>query len=140
MSRGPSTLSAPPPDISQGYDGTVVKVYGPSLYHIGPNGPEFPLLSQEVPRMAVPQTPYTCGNTQKEWEAKPAVYFFTRGRHGVRLIDALQGKFEGIDERDAHPFGQSCRGITIRMHVGSRGYHVALLLIFSTVFGVHFEH
>lgn len=112
-----------------------MKVYGPPLYrvgpnglewceespyfHIGPDGPEFPLLSHEDSRVKVPQHPYTCGNTQKEWRPKPAICFFTWERLGVKLTDALDGKFNGMNNRDDFPFGEDCRGITIRMHVGS---------------------
>ena len=67
----------------------------------------------------VPQPPYECGNTQKNWDRKSSVYFSTKGRLGVKLLDAVNGKFEGIDNRDDFPFDEACRGITIRIHVGS---------------------
>ena len=103
----------------QGRDGTVVKVYGPPLHHyIGPNGPEFPLFSQEDPRAKVPQLPYECGNTQKNWVAKPPIHFFTQDCLGVRLLNARDGVLEGVNDRDKPPFDIVCRGITIRIHVG----------------------
>ena len=103
---------------SQKHDGTVI-VYGPALGDIGPGGEEFLLLSQENWRVAVPQLRYTCGNTQKGWEPKPTIYFSTSKRPGVKLSDVIQGKFNGVDGRDEFPFGEDCRGITIRMHVRS---------------------
>jgi hypothetical protein len=121
VSSSSSPLSVPLLIYSQGHDGTVVRVYGPPLdYYIGPNGLEFPLLSQE----AVPQPPYTCGNTQKDWEAKPPIYFFTKDRPGVKLLNARDGMFEGVNDRDQPPFDAVCRGITIRIHVGSYGHWV----------------
>jgi hypothetical protein len=67
----------------------------------------------------VPQSPYKCGNTQKHWVPKPPILFFTRGYIGVNLYNALEGMFEGVEERDEHPFDATCQGITIRVHVGS---------------------
>ena len=83
---------------------------------IGPVCPEFPPLSQEYSRVMGLQTPVECGNAQ-EYVPKPPI-LFTRGYLGVKLSDALYWMFEGIDRRDEHPF-DACRGITIRIHVGS---------------------
>jgi len=40
------------------------------------------------------------------------------GCPGVKLVDALERRFEGIDNRDDFPFGEDCdfNGITIRIH------------------------
>ena len=97
-------------------------VFGPPLDQFGPNGPEFPLLSQGDSRVLVPQVQYTCGNTQKDWGPKRTILFFTRDWLGVKLLNALQGKFVEMNDR---PFGEDCRGITIRMHVGSCGHRIA---------------
>ena len=102
-------------------DGTVVRVYDPSLGDIGSNNLEFPLVSQGDLRVVVPQPPYSCGSTEKSWERKPTIYFSMTGRLGVKLLDVVNGKFEGMDERDEWPFDDSCRGITIRIHVSSWG-------------------
>jgi len=102
----------------QEYDGTITKVFGPPLPQILPNGPDFRHLSQDL-RVVVPQLAYACGNTQKSWDQKPVILFFTRGRLGVKLSNAVNEDFKGIDERDEFPFDANCRGITIRMHVGS---------------------
>jgi hypothetical protein len=96
-----------------------VRVYGPPLgNHIGPNGPEFPLLSQEYSRVEVPQPPYECGNPQKDWVPKPPVLFFTRGSLGVKLHGVRDGMFEGVNDRDKPPFDAACHAITIGTHVG----------------------
>ena len=119
VSQSPSTLSIPLLIFPQIRDGTIVRVYGPPLgHHIGPNGPEFPLLSQEDSRAMIPQPPYECGNPQKDWVSKPPIHFFTRGFIGVKLRGARNGMFEGVDDRDEPPFDAACRGITIRIHVG----------------------
>ena len=106
---------------SQRPDGTVLAVFGPPLpdIDIGPGG-SLPLhLSQEHLRAVVPQVRYKCGNTQKDWESKPTIYFFTSDCLGVKLSEAFRGNFKGMNDRDDSPFGAECRGITIRMHVGS---------------------
>ena len=100
-------------------------VFGPPLDQFGPDGSEFPLLSQGDSRVLVPQVPYTCGNTQKDWIPKKTILFFTRESLGIKLLDALNGKFEGMNDRDASPFSEDCRGISIKMHVGSRGHRIA---------------
>ena len=75
--------------------------------------------------MAVPQIPYKNGNTQKGWKPEPTIYFYTRDRLGVKLFDALQGRFEGIHDRDTFQLGENCRGITIRMHVGCLSHRIS---------------
>jgi len=69
----------------------------------------------------LPLLPYTCGNTQKNWDQKPSIGFSTMGRPGVKLLDAANEEFKGIDDRDDSPFDAVCRGITIRIHVGPWG-------------------
>ncbi|KAF9650353.1 hypothetical protein BDM02DRAFT_1465740 [Thelephora ganbajun] len=101
------------------YDNTVLGAYDPSLPQSFSNDPEFPLLSQEDLRVVVPQPPYECGNNQREWDQKPSILFSTGGHPGVRLFDAANGTFSGIDDRDGFPFNANCRGVTIRIHVGS---------------------
>jgi len=102
----------------QGYDGTVIRVYGPPLSPELPKYPDFPLLSQEDSRVEVPQLPYRCGNVQKKWDPKPPILFFKLRRLGVKLSDATGKEFKGMDDRDESPFDEK-RGITIRIHVGS---------------------
>ena len=120
VSWSPSTPSIPILIYPQGHDGAVVRVYGPPLDHyIGPNGLEFPLLLQEGSRTVIPQPPYECGNVQKDWVPKPPILFFTRNDLGVKLLNARDGMFEGVNDRDQPPFDAACRGgTTIRIHVG----------------------
>ena len=40
------------------------------------------------------------GGIQEDWNRGPSVLFFTRGRPGVKLLDAENGEFEEIDDRD----------------------------------------
>ncbi|KAF9649058.1 hypothetical protein BDM02DRAFT_1981895 [Thelephora ganbajun] len=96
------------------HDGTVVKVYGPPLESIALNGPDFALWWEDS-RVAVPQHPYRCGTTQKNWGRKPSIYFLTRHSPGVRLFDALHGNLE-MDDKDDFPFDACCTAITIRIH------------------------
>jgi hypothetical protein len=102
-----------------------VRVYGPPLdHHIGLNGPEFSL-SWGNSRTKVPQPPYECGNTQKDWVAKPPIHFFTQDCLGVRLLNARDGTFKGVNDGDKPPFDMVCCGITIRIHVGLYGRRVS---------------
>jgi len=113
-----ATPLTPFPEYLQRHSGAVSGVHGPPLYRIPPEGLDFPLLPQGDSRVVVPQLPYVCENIQKNWTQKPLVCFSMRGRPGVKLLDALDGKFEGIDNGDDFPFDINYRGITIRMHVG----------------------
>jgi len=99
-------------------------VFGPPLCNIdtGLGEQSSPHLLQEDSRVVVPQIGYKCGNTQKDWEPKPTIYFYTTSNHpGVKLSDVIRGNFKEMKDRDEFPFGAECRGITIRMHVGSCG-------------------
>ncbi|KAF9649065.1 hypothetical protein BDM02DRAFT_1982801 [Thelephora ganbajun] len=115
---GPST-SVPLPTYPQGYDGTVARPYGPPLESIALNGPEFAPWWEDS-RVMVPQHPYKCGTAQKNWDRKPSICFLARRSPGVRLIDALRGNFEEMDDKDHFPFDAYCTAITIRVHF--RGY------------------
>lgn len=105
-------------------DGTVMMVYGPPLPPDIPNCLDFSLLSQEYSQVMVPQPPYVCGNTQKDWDQKPPILFFKWGRLGMKLSDAMKKEFKGMDDRDKFPF-EDKRGITIRIHVSSWGHRFA---------------
>jgi hypothetical protein len=97
-----------------------MKVYGPPLDNrIGPDGPEFPLLSQYIPRVVVPQPKYECGNTEKDWVPKPPILFFVLGCLGAKLSNARDGIFWGFYGGGKPPFDEAPRGITLRIHVGS---------------------
>ena len=67
----------------------------------------------------VPQERYICGNNQKDWRPKPSIFFSTKGKLGMKLLDAFHERFEEMDGRDDCPFEKEIRGITIRMHVGA---------------------
>jgi len=97
--------------------GDVMKVYGPPVDQVYPNIPDVP-----PSRVMLPLRSYACGNTQKNWDRKPPIGFSTMGRPGVKLLNAANGEFKGIDDRDDSPFDAVCRGITIRIHVGSWGH------------------
>jgi len=73
------------------------------------------LLPPPLSREKIPQHHYKCGNTQKR-EQKQPIIFSKNGRPGVKLVDALDKRFEGVDDRDGCPFGEDCYGITIRIH------------------------
>ena len=73
--------------------------------------------SPPLPEM-IPQRPYECGNNQKR-DQKPPISFSRNKLPGVKLVDALAEKFDGIDDRDSFPFDQGRSGITIRAHVSS---------------------
>ena len=107
--------------LSQRSDGTVIAVFGPPLrdIDIGPGGPPSTHLSQEDSRMVVPRVLYKCGDTQRGRVPKPTTYPPTLDRLGVKLSDAIHETFKGMNDRDDSPFNEECRGITIRMHVGS---------------------
>ena len=93
---------------TQGYDVTVVNVNGT------------PLPPQEDSRAVVPHPPHRHPYTQRNWDRKRPILFSTWGHPGVKLSDALDGKFEGIDGRDCEPFNTNYSGITVRIHVGYR--------------------
>ena len=103
----------------QGYAVGDPRVNGPSLPLASPIPPNFPLPLQYDSREKVPQLRYRCGNTQKGLELKQSISFSTSGRPGVKLLNVLNGKFEGLDGRDDPPFESSCRGITIRIQVNA---------------------
>ena len=103
-----------------------MRVYGPPLdQHIGPDSPEFSPLSQEHSRTVIPQPPYERGNVEKDWVPKPPILFFTRNDLGVKLLNARDGMFEGVNDREQPPFDAACRGITIRIHVGPYDHRVS---------------
>ena len=56
----------------------------------------------------------------------------------MNIADALNKKFEGIDDRDGFPFGEDCSGITIRMHVSPLGrlFTDAELIFASSSLGI----
>jgi hypothetical protein len=97
-------------------DGTVIRVYGPA-----PSPDHLDYLNSrlllEDPRVRVPQLPYSCGNAQN-WERKPPILFFEWGCLGMKLSDAAEGEFKGMNNR-SDPRSEGERGITIRIHVGS---------------------
>jgi hypothetical protein len=107
---------------SQGHDGTVIKVYGPPLdQDIGPNGPEFLLLQEDL-RTMVPQPPYEYDRAQEDRVPKSPILFFTRECLGVKLPNARDGTLEGVNDTNQLPFDAACHRITIRIHVGAYGY------------------
>jgi hypothetical protein len=59
----------------------------------------------------------------------------------VKLDDALKMNFEGFDDRDGFPFDGGSSGITIRVHVGSRGHwFTATNSFLPQVCWVSFQH
>lgn len=76
------------------------------------------------PRTIVPQLPYKKSGKNNNWVPKPSVLFHVRGNAGVFLIDAVNKKFQEVDDRDDPPFSSDCQGITIRMHVRLRNHGI----------------
>ena len=72
----------------------------------------------------VPQLQYAYDDGQENWVREPPVFFFTRGRLGTKLSDAVNEGFERIDMESELLFDGGSREITIRIHVGSRGHQV----------------
>ena len=102
-----------------------MRVFGPPLSQYFSENPDFPLLAEEGSLEMVPQLPYQRGTTQKIWDWKQSIFFFTWEKSGVNLADAHGGKFGGINGRDSFPFNEDRHGITIRIHVGLRTYWFA---------------
>ena len=79
--------------------------------------------------MVVPRPLYTCGGFKEDRDPWPSILFFTRGRLGVKLLDAENGVFEEIDDRDVivgklehwelHYYKTHLFPIKIQIHVGS---------------------
>lgn len=72
----------------------------------------------------VPQLPYLPAGSPRKWDPKASIHFLTSGNLGLRLSDALESRFEGLNDRDAPAFDTTdCSGlsITIRIHVGLWG-------------------
>lgn len=70
--------------------------------------------------MMVPQDPYWCGTTRRNWDKKSTIRFAMWGSPGVRLVDALRGNLDGLDDKNDFPFELWCNVVTIRLHVGFR--------------------
>ena len=66
----------------------------------------------------VPQLPYVCETSKKNLE--DPIKFSTRGRHGVRLLDARDGKLEEMDDRGEFQGGIRLHTMKIWIHVGSQ--------------------
>lgn len=83
----------------------------------------------------VPQPLYTYGGIQEGWDRRSSILFFAHGRLGVKLLDAENREFEGIndwgepvfeelDNWDDFSFDADYPSIMIRVHVGSRGHRL----------------
>lgn len=70
--------------------------------------------------MNVPEYLHRCSTIQRGWVGKPSISFSTRFGPGVRLLDALRGNLEGVDDKDELPFDARCGAITIRIRVCPR--------------------
>lgn len=51
---------------------------------------------------------------------RQSIFFSRGGSPGVRLVDAMNQMFDGLDDRGDQPLGANCSGITIRIHVSPR--------------------
>ena len=65
----------------------------------------------------VPQLSYVCEKSKKNLE--DPIKFSTRGRRGVRLLDARDGKLEDMDDRGGFQGGIRLHTMKIWIHVGS---------------------
>ena len=71
----------------------------------------------------VRQVPYKC-EIQKDWVPLPAIHFRVKGKEGIKLIDAINLCFGGLDGRDDLMFTQGGIGnsVSCRLYVcGFRG-------------------
>ena len=79
-------------------------------------------------KLVVPQQPLYMDSWK--WKKKSSILFFTRGRLGVKLLDAKNGQFEEIDDRgdlvrkelerwEASSSAPCHSSIMIQIHVGS---------------------
>ena len=69
--------------------------------------------------MVVPQLQYPRNDNQKGWVPQSPIHFFTGDSPGVKLLNVLDGEFEGLKNGGDNLFILDSRGITIRIHVGS---------------------
>ena len=103
----------------QEHGGTIVAGTNPTLHHAEPSEPKLP--SQGDSRLVVPQLQYPRNDNQKSWVPQSSIHFSTGDSPGVKLLDALDGEFEGLNNGGDNLFILDSRGITIRLHVGSFG-------------------
>jgi len=75
--------------------------------------------------VVVPQLQYPRNDSQKRWVPQSPIHFFTGDSPGVKLLDVLDGKFEGMNDGSDSLFILDSRGIVIRIHVGSFGHRAA---------------
>ena len=74
---------------------------------------------QLITRDLVQQVPYKSARRQEKFTAAKAIEFIVGGEKGIRLSDALEGNWVGLEGRDdRHLFGGDPRlQILIRLHV-----------------------
>ena len=71
-----------------------------------------------VTRNLVPQKPYQSNTRQGGFTSSEVVQFIVNGRAGIRLSDALEEKWEGLDGRDDRsPFAGNRSQVIIRLQV-----------------------
>jgi len=104
---------------SQEHGGTVEGVFDPTPHHVEPSGPKFQLPPQGDSLVVVPQLQYPRDDNRGSWIPQSPIHFFTGDSPGVKLLNPLDGEFEGLTNGDSNLFILDSRGITIRIHVGS---------------------
>ena len=58
----------------------------------------------------VEQVTYQPLNTQRDWARLPPIYFLVKSREGIKLADALERRFDGLDGRDDPVFADPSIG------------------------------
>ena len=90
---------------------------GQSTVGEGENG-DGQIHTSSTKREMVPQETYTPPRPQRELEGPLTIEFSVRGERGIRLSDALEGNWGGLEKWDDRPFSGDDRvAIILRMHV-----------------------
>ena len=110
------TPASPVPFLKYPQDYSAYATSG-SLLNSTPSDPYIPLPWYGTLQTVVPQSPYVSGTKQYDWVLRSSIPFSTMGHPGVRLIDAVERRFEGMDDREGCPFDEQCNVVTIRIHV-----------------------
>lgn len=67
------------------------------------------------------QIEYSCKAAQKDWETLPSIDFKVQGKEGIRLTDAMNTRFGGLEDRDLPMFEGEGTGNTVSCRLNVRG-------------------
>ena len=79
------------------------------------------------------QDAYQYGNEQKDWKPLPPITFTALGKEGIRLTDAKNQIFSGLDGRDNPMFEDETTGISVSCRIQVREHHYVDLHRCSTL-------